>query len=117
MDNLCTVSCIIHVFCVYSVDIVLRAEIVETVQGGDEYYFTGTLISVPDVGALAYPGAKAEMKTRSDRAVDAVNDGIRGLKALGVRNLNYRLAFLACSATPAKSKVSFLIFYRIFQVA
>ena len=29
----------------------------------------------------------------------------RGLKVLGVRDLTYRLAFLACSVTPTESKV------------
>lgn len=95
-----------YTFCVYSVDIILRAEIVETVQGGDQYLFTGTLIAVPDVGVLQFPGAKAELKARKDRSIDAVNDGIRGLKALGARNLNYRLAFLASSATLANTRVS-----------
>lgn len=89
-----------------SVDIILRAEIVETVQGGDEYFFTGTLITVPDVGVLQYPGAKADMKTKKDSALHAVNDGVRGLKALGARNLNYRVAFLASSATPVSARVS-----------
>lgn len=36
--------------------VILRAEIVESVQAGDRYDFTGTLIVVPDVGALAAPG-------------------------------------------------------------
>ena len=90
-----------------SYDIILRAENVETVQSGSQYDFTGTLIAVPDVGVLSYPGAKAEMKARSKGgAGDNVTEGVRGLKALGVRHLNYRLAFLACSAVPTNSQVS-----------
>lgn len=78
----------------------------ETVQSGDQYDFTGTLITVPDVGVLSFPGAKADMKNRSKGGGENVTDGVRGLKALGVRNLNYRLAFLACSAMPSNPQVS-----------
>ncbi|KAF7995045.1 hypothetical protein HCN44_004517 [Aphidius gifuensis] len=80
-----------------SLEIILRAEIVETVQAGDRYDFTGTLIVVPDIGALSMPGAKAEINSRH-KAGDQ-GEGVRGLKALGVRDLNYRLAYLACSVT------------------
>ncbi|XP_044743187.1 DNA replication licensing factor Mcm6 [Chrysoperla carnea] len=79
-----------------SVEIVLRGEIVETVQAGDRYDFTGTLIVVPDVAVLAMPGAKAEVGSRHKMGEDK-GEGVRGLKALGVRDLQYRMAFLACS--------------------
>ncbi|XP_043482778.1 DNA replication licensing factor Mcm6 [Leptopilina heterotoma] len=80
-----------------SMEIILRGETVETIQAGDRYDFTGTLIVVPDIGALAFPGAKAEI-TGNNKNFDE-GDGVRGLKALGVRDLNYRMAFLACSIT------------------
>lgn len=34
------------------------------------------------------------------------SDGVSGLKALGVRDLNHRLSFLACSVQPTKPGVS-----------
>lgn len=37
------------------------------------------------------------------------SEGVTGLKALGVRDLNYRMAFLACSITPTNPKVRFLL--------
>ncbi|KAH0554948.1 DNA replication licensing factor Mcm6 [Cotesia glomerata] len=80
-----------------SLEVVLRAETVETVQAGDRYDFTGTLIVVPDVGQLNLPGAKAEIGSRH-KAGDQ-GEGLRGLKSLGVRDLNYKLAFLACSVS------------------
>ena len=42
---------------------------------------------------------------RSERgaAADAGGNGISGLKALGVRDLTYRLAFLSCMITPDRS--------------
>lgn len=78
-----------------SVEVILRAENVETVQAGDRYDFTGTLIVVPDVRSLSLPGAKAELGSRHKRGEEA--EGVRGLKALGVRDLHYRMSFLACS--------------------
>ncbi|CAB4000087.1 zygotic DNA replication licensing factor mcm6-B-like, partial [Paramuricea clavata] len=79
-----------------SLEIVLRAETVEQAQAGDKCDFIGTLIVVPDVSKLQMPGARAETSER--QTGEGYNtDGIRGLKALGVRDLSYRLAFLACS--------------------
>lgn len=85
-----------------SVEIILRSELVETVQAGDRYDFTGTLIVVPDVGVLNMPGAKADMGSRHKPGDGP--DGVSGLKELGTRELNYRMSFLACSvqATTAR---------------
>ncbi|XP_063629907.1 DNA replication licensing factor Mcm6 [Cydia splendana] len=80
-----------------SLEVILRAEAVESVQAGDRYDFTGTLIVVPDVGSLSMPGAKAELTTRTRQNNEGQMEGIKGLKALGVRELHYKTAFLACS--------------------
>ncbi|XP_037876572.1 DNA replication licensing factor Mcm6 [Bombyx mori] len=80
-----------------SLEVILRAEAVESVQAGDRYDFTGTLIVVPDVGALSMPGSRAEITTRTKLANEGQMEGIKGLKALGVRELHYKTAFLACS--------------------
>ncbi|PIO15067.1 hypothetical protein AB205_0189260, partial [Aquarana catesbeiana] len=42
-----------------SVEIILRAEAVESCQAGDRCDFTGTLIVVPDIAQLATPGNRA----------------------------------------------------------
>ncbi|XP_044262002.1 DNA replication licensing factor Mcm6 [Tribolium madens] len=84
------------------VEVILRAENVETVQAGDRYDFTGTLIVVPDVGAMSLPGAKTQISSRHKGGDEA--EGVRGLKALGVRDLHYRMAFLACSVQPTNPK-------------
>ncbi|XP_036355044.1 DNA replication licensing factor MCM6-like, partial [Octopus sinensis] len=80
-----------------SLEVILRGDCVELAQAGDRCDFIGTLIVVPDVAVLSLPGAKAETSTRmtGNRAYEV--EGVRGLKALGVRDLNYRLAFLASS--------------------
>lgn len=88
-----------------SVEVILRAEAVETAQAGDKCDFTGTLIVVPDVGSISVPGARAESSARKT-GEGPETEGVRGLKNLGVRDLNYRLAFLACSVTQSNPMVS-----------
>ena len=39
----------------------------------------------------------------------AEGEGLTGLKALGVRDLNYRLAFLACNISPHNAVVNLYI--------
>nr|XP_020479764.1 DNA replication licensing factor MCM6 [Monopterus albus] len=88
-----------------SLDIVLRAEAVETAQAGDRCDFTGTLIVVPDVSQLSTPGVRAETSTRVAGGPQGFeSEGLRGLKALGVRELSYRLAFLACYVAPSNPR-------------
>ncbi|XP_053569007.1 maternal DNA replication licensing factor mcm6 isoform X1 [Bombina bombina] len=79
-----------------SVEIILRAEAVESAMAGDRCDFTGTLIVVPDVSALSTGDAQVESGSRNMGGEGFNAEGIQGLKALGVRDLSYRLAFLAC---------------------
>lgn len=73
-----------------SFDIVVRgADQVECIQPGDQCDFIGTLIAVPEVGMLLssmYGSVQSELSGES---------GVTGLKALGVKEMNYSLAFLA----------------------
>ncbi|XP_028986884.1 DNA replication licensing factor MCM6 [Betta splendens] len=88
-----------------SLEIILRAEAVETAQAGDRCDFTGTLIVVPDVSQLSTPGVRAETSTRVAGGRQGLeSEGLRGLKALGVRELSYRLAFLACNVAPTNPR-------------
>ncbi|XP_071399071.1 DNA replication licensing factor MCM6 isoform X1 [Centroberyx affinis] len=88
-----------------SLEIILRAEAVETAQAGDRCDFTGTLIVVPDVSQLSTPGVRAETGSRvAGGGQGFETEGLRGLKALGVRELSYRLAFLACSVAPTNPR-------------
>ncbi|XP_020376820.1 DNA replication licensing factor MCM6-like [Rhincodon typus] len=79
-----------------SVEVILRAEAVESAQAGDKCDFTGMLIVVPDVSQLTTPGIRAETGSRVSGAEGYETEGVRGLRALGVRDLSYKLAFLAC---------------------
>ncbi|KAJ4294748.1 MCM DNA helicase complex subunit mcm6 [Collariella sp. IMI 366227] len=78
-----------------TMDIILRGEMVDRAKAGEKCIFTGALIVVPDVSQLGLPGLK-RVAVRDDRGADAGGSGVSGLKALGVRDLTYRLAFLAC---------------------
>ena len=51
-------------------------------------------------------GARAEAAPRGKMNEAYDIEGIQGLKALGVRDLNYRLAFLACSVKSSNPRVS-----------
>ena len=82
-----------------TIDVILRGEIVDRAKAGEKCIFTGALIVVPDVSQLGLPGVRPmAVRDSQNRSGDA--NGVTGLKALGVRDLTYRLAFLACMVTP-----------------
>ena len=86
-----------------TLDVILRGEIVDRAKAGEKCIFTGALIVVPDVSQLGLPGVRPEATRDSrnaPRGGDAGGSGITGLKALGVRDLTYRMAFLSCMTTP-----------------
>ncbi|MGH0148484.1 UNVERIFIED_CONTAM: hypothetical protein FKN15_013519 [Acipenser sinensis] len=87
-----------------SLEVILRAEAVETAQAGDKCDFTGTLIVVPDVSQLSSPGSRSETSSRVAGSEGYENEGVRGLRALGVRDLSYKLAFLACYVAPTNPR-------------
>ncbi|XP_031372500.1 DNA replication licensing factor MCM6 [Punica granatum] len=81
-----------------SLDVILRHDIVEQARAGDTVIFTGTVVVIPDIMALASPGERAECRREAaQRNSTAGHEGVRGLRALGVRDLSYRLAFISNS--------------------
>lgn len=95
-----------------SLDVILRSEMVERAKAGDKCVFTGTFIVVPDVSQLGLPGGnKAELMREASKggangAGSVGGSGVTGLKSLGVRDLQYKTAFLACMAHDADGRVS-----------
>ncbi|EKM59274.1 uncharacterized protein PHACADRAFT_113769 [Phanerochaete carnosa HHB-10118-sp] len=94
-----------------SLDVILRGELVERAKAGDKCVFTGTFIVVPDVSQLGLPGGnKAELMREAARAgansaaASAGGAGVTGLKSLGVRDMQYKTAFLACMAHDADGR-------------
>ncbi|TQS34838.1 hypothetical protein Golomagni_04765 [Golovinomyces magnicellulatus] len=81
-----------------TIDVILRGEVVDRAKAGEKCIFTGSLIVVPDVSQLGLPGVRpTAVRDDQNRSGDA--SGVTGLKNLGVRDLTYRLAFLACMVT------------------
>lgn len=79
----------------------------ERAKAGDKSIFTGTFIVIPDVSQLGLPGVNSEMQREAARgaASGAGNTGVTGLKSLGVRDLQYKTAFLACMVQDADARV------------
>jgi len=88
-----------------TMDVILRGEMVDRAKAGEKCVFTGTLIVVPDVSQFRVPGSKVQAirDTQAPRGGDAGGAGVSGLKALGVRDLTYRMAFLSNMVTPDMS--------------
>ncbi|KAF8622100.1 hypothetical protein AX15_007237 [Amanita polypyramis BW_CC] len=85
-----------------SLDVILRGEMVERAKAGDKCVFTGAFIVVPDVSQLGLPGGnKAQLQREANRGstnsitAGVGGSGVTGLKSLGVRDLQYKTAFLA----------------------
>lgn len=90
-----------------TLDVILRGEIVESAKAGDKCVFVGTLVVIPDVSQLGLPGVKPEAtrdNRNAPRGAEGLSSGVSGMRALGVRDLTYRLAFLACMVQSADAK-------------
>ncbi|KAJ7070541.1 MCM-domain-containing protein [Mycena amicta] len=87
-----------------------RLQMVERAKAGDKCTFTGTFIVIPDVSQLGLPGGNQAQLQRdasrgNGRAVTGgIGGGVTGLKSLGVRDLQYKTAFLACMVTDADAR-------------
>lgn len=88
-----------------TMDVILRGEMVDRAKAGEKCIFTGTLIVVPDVSQFRVPGTRVQAvrDNQAPRGGDTGGSGVSGLKALGVRDLTYRMAFLANMVTPDTS--------------
>jgi DNA replication licensing factor MCM6 len=89
--------------------VILRGDLVERAKAGDKCVFTGTFIVVPDVSQLGLPGVNSEMQREAARAgavgTRVGGGGVTGLKSLGVRDLQYKTAFLACMVHDTDARV------------
>ena len=81
-----------------SIDVILRGELVEKVKPGDKVNFIGNIIVVPDIMALSKPGEKVQQQVKRDivkREEQKIGEGISGLKNLGIKDMSYKLIFIA----------------------
>lgn len=89
-----------------SPQVILRGDAVDAARPGDRALFAGDLVAVPDVAAISAPGERSEMRRGGGRGGDAGagDGGVTGPRFLGVRELTYRLAFIACSVEDATAR-------------
>lgn len=84
-----------------SIDVILRGDIVDEAKPGDRTIFTGTLIVVPDVVQLLKVGEKQQMTNVDGQGARNTEgktmDGVAGLQKTGVKDLSYKLVFIANS--------------------
>lgn len=92
-----------------TLDVILRGDCVERAKPGDRCRFTGTDIVVPDVTQLGLPGVKpsSSLDTKGiSRTSEGLGSGVTGLKSLGVRDLTYKMSFLACHVVSVGSNIN-----------
>lgn len=94
-----------------SIDIIMRGDIVDMAKPGDKSIFSGTLVVVPDIVQLMKPGEKYQ-SSKMDMAKMARSDmkpmdGIGGLKETGIRDLSYKMVFIASYVSTADSRFGF----------
>lgn len=89
-----------------TLDVILRGEAVERAKPGDKCKFTGTEIVIPDVSQMGLPGIKPQSMRENAGGSSDLNSGVSGLRALGVRDLTYKLAFFACHVSSLVNKAS-----------
>ena len=81
-----------------TIDVILRNELVEKAKPGDKCNFIGTLIVVPDITSLYKPGEKVQKQIKREVARkedQKITSGVSGLKNLGIKDLSYKLIFIA----------------------
>lgn len=85
-----------------TVDVILRNDNVESAKAGDKVVLSGSLIVIPDAVSLARAGDRIQVAPSGAPAMR--HEGVTGAKQFGVRELVYRMAFLACHVAPADAK-------------
>ena len=84
-----------------SIDVILRGDAVDKAKPGDRTIFSGTLVVVPDVIQLMKPGEKQQSshadqnKMARNENVARTMDGFNGLSRTGVKDLSFKMVFMA----------------------
>jgi DNA replication licensing factor MCM6 len=80
-----------------SLDVILRNEMTELCKPGDKCIFTGNLLVVPDILSLTKPGEKIQHQLKREavrKEEQKPQDGVGGLKNLGIRDMSYKMLFV-----------------------
>ncbi|CUF99331.1 minichromosomal maintenance complex subunit, putative [Bodo saltans] len=93
-----------------TLEVIARNDVVEVAKPGDRVHIVGCPIVVPDVSRLFNQANRREVQRQLSGAQRAAQDdpqqnleGATGLKALGVRDLSYRMCYLASSISDEAS--------------
>lgn len=94
-----------------SIDVILRGEIVDVPKPGDKAVFTGKLVVVPDIVQLLKPGEKSTSSnmdtSKMQRNAQKSMDGVAGLRRTGVKDLSYKMVFIASSVHTGDTRFGF----------
>ena len=94
-----------------SIDVILRGDSVDEAKPGDKTIFTGTLVVVPDIVQLMKPGEKHQSSNidnnKMQRQENSRMDGTSGLAKTGVRDLSFKMVFIASSVHAADTRFGF----------
>lgn len=89
----------------------MRGDIVDMAKPGDKSIFSGTLVVVPDIVQLMKPGEKHQSSkmdmSKMARSDVKPMDGVGGLKETGIRDLSYKMVFIASYVSTADSRFGF----------
>lgn len=86
---------------------------VERAKAGDKVIVIGTPIVVPDVSQLL-GGAQKQRSMENNKRRDGF-EGVTGLKALGVRDLTYKMSFLGCFIRPLEARNSLTALHDLYD--
>ena len=96
-----------------SIDVILRGDIVDKAKPGDAAIFSGTLVVVPDIVQLMKPGERQQSSNvdtnrmqRNDQ-IGTSMDGFSGLTRTGVKDLSFKMVFMASSFCTSDERFGF----------
>jgi DNA replication licensing factor MCM6 len=78
-----------------TMEVILRHEAVEQGRAGDKAVFTGSLMVIPEGAPMNMAGDRTELGNGQGKRVQS--EGVSGLRNMGVRELYYRMVFIAHS--------------------
>jgi DNA replication licensing factor MCM6 len=79
------------------IDVICRNDTVESAKAGDKVIFSGSVVVVPDDPSVSRAGDGVIGVKGGRGGGDNFADGVTGLKALGVREMSYKMLFIASS--------------------
>ena len=81
------------------IDVICRNEVVELAKAGDRVVFTGSIAVIPDTSGAKQIG-EATVVGRASRASDTMG-GVTGFRSSGIREVTYKMVFIASSVQQA----------------